>query len=147
MRALPFHPLRPALVAALALTAWPMAAQDEDAAAYRVETMKAIGGHTAGFFAILQEDVPHRAHLPVHANALAALAKIAPELFPEGSGAETDAKPAIWENPEDFAERLAAFDTAAANLAAAVAAGEAVGPAAMQLGQSCKGCHDDYRQQ
>ena len=146
MRALPFHPLRRALVVALALLAWPMAAQDEDAADYRAETMKAIGGHTAGFFAILQGKVPHAAHLGVHANALAELAKIAPTLFPEGSGEDSDALPAIWENPEDFTEKLVAFEVAAVNLAAAMG-GDQVGPAAQQLGQACKGCHDDYRAQ
>ena len=147
MRAHFTRALRPAIVASLALLAWPMAAQDEDAADYRVETMKAIGGHTTGFFSILQQKVPHAGHLPVHANALAELAKIAPSLFPAGSGDDTDALPAIWENPDDFAAKLAAFEDAAANLAAAVAAGDAIGPAAQQLGQACKGCHDDYRAQ
>lgn len=147
MRASFTRAFRQAVVASLALLAWPMAAQDEDAAGYRVETMKAIGGHTTGFFGILQGKVPHTAHLPVHANALAELAKIAPALFPAGSGADTDALPAIWENPDDFAAKLAAFEDAATNLAAAVAAGDAIGPVARQLGQACKGCHDDYRAQ
>ena len=147
MRASFTRTFRPAIVAALALLAWPMAAQDEDAADYRVETMKAIGGHTTGFFGILQGKVPHTGHLPVHANALAALAKIAPSLFPAGSGEDTDALPAIWENPEDFAAKLTAFEDAATNLAAAVAAGDGIGPAAQQMGQACKGCHDDYRAQ
>ena len=147
MRAPFTRTFRLAIVASLALLAWPMAAQDEDAADYRVETMKAIGGHTAGFFGVLQGKVPHTAHLPVHADALAALAKIAPSLFPAGSGEDTDARPEIWENPEDFAAKLAAFESAATGLAAAVAAGDAIGPAAQQLGQACKGCHDDYRAQ
>lgn len=147
MRASFTRTFRPAIVAALALLAWPMAAQDEDAADYRVETMKAIGGHTTGFFGILQGKVPHTGHLPVHANALAALAKIAPSLFPAGSGEDTDALPGIWENPEDFAAKLTAFEDAATNLAAAVAAGDGIGPAAQQMGQACKGCHDDYRAQ
>ena len=147
MRASFTRTFRPAIVAALALLAWPMAAQDEDAADYRVETMKAIGGHTTGFFGILQGKVPHAGHLPVHANALAELAKIAPSLFPAGSGEDTDALPAIWENPEDFAAKLTAFEDAATNLAAAVAAGDGIGPAAQQMGQACKGCHDDYRAQ
>ena len=148
MRVLESRPFRAALVAAVALAAWPMAAQDEAAATYRVETMKAIGGHTSAFFAILQGEVPHTAHLPVHAEALGKLAPLASTLFPEGSGGpDTDALDAIWESPEDFAEKLSAFEEAAAGLAAAVADGGAVGPAAMQLGQACKGCHDDYRAQ
>lgn len=140
--------LRAALLAPLALAAWPMAAQDEGAASYRVSTMEAIGGHTSALFAILQGEVAHTAHLPVHANALGNLAPLASTLFPEGSGGpDTDALDAIWENPEDFAEKLSAFEQAAAGLAAAVADGGEVGPAAMQLGQACKGCHDDYRAQ
>lgn len=59
----------------------------------------------------------------------------------------TRALPAIWENPEGFAERWAAFGTAAEALAAVAGDGldgmrGAVGP----VGGSCGACHDDFRQ-
>ena len=113
---------------------------------YRTHTMGAIGGHMQSLFDILRGKVDHADHLSVHADALASLAEITPTLFPPGSGGDdTDALPAIWEDPEDFAERLDAFKKAGAGLRAAAESGGNVMAAAQQLGQACKGCHDNYR--
>ena len=65
-------------------------------------------------------------------------------MFPEGSEGG-DALPAIWQNPEDFRARLTDFQQAAADLKSAVNGGGEIGPAFQQLGQACKACHDDYR--
>ncbi len=131
--------------AALALLAPPLGASEGDVE-YRKHTMEAVGGHTQALFDILGGKVDHTGHLAAHADALKALSGVVPALFPEGSGGgDSDALPAIWEDAEDFAERLGDFETAAANLSDVVAAGGEVMPAAMQLGQSCKGCHDSYR--
>ena len=128
----------------------PLAAHDaanhEGAAKYRHDTMQAIGGHMRAIVDILRRDVPHTDHLPIHTGALAALADITPTLFPPGSGGlDTEALPAIWENPEDFAQRVDAFREAAANLNDVAGKGGALGPAVKQVGQTCKGCHDGYR--
>ena len=127
----------------------PLAAHDENpegAAKYRHHTMQAIGGHMQAIVDILRRDVPHTDHLPIHTGALAALADITPTLFPPGSGGlDTEALPAIWENPEDFAQRVDAFREAAANLNDVAGKGGALGPAVKQVGQTCKGCHDGYR--
>lgn len=109
--------------------------------------MEAIGGHMQALSDILRGKVSHEDHLSIHAAALASLAEITPTLFPPGSGdGETEALPAIWENPEDFAERLDAFKEAGAGLRAAAETGGDVMAATRQLGQACKGCHDSYRQ-
>ena len=130
-----------ALVAAL-----PCAASQGDID-YRQHTMSAVGGHMQALGDILRGKVPHEAHLSVHAAALESLAKITPTLFPPGSGdGATEALPAIWEDPEDFAEQLEAFKAAAAGLRAAVDTGGDVMTATRQLGQSCRGCHDSYRE-
>lgn len=126
-----------------ALAAFPLAASEGDAD-YREHTMEAVGGHMQAMVDILKQSVPHTAHMTLHANAMADLAGIAGTLFPAGSEGG-DALPAIWEKPDDFASRLAAFDEAAAELKAAAAAGAGVGPAVQKLGQACKGCHDNYR--
>lgn len=128
---------------ALALAALPAAAAEGDAE-YREHVMEAIGGHMQSAAAILRRKVPHQAHLQLHAAALADLAGIADTLFPEGSGGG-DALPAIWENRDDFAERLQAFQTAASELRGAVSGGGDIGGAFQQVGQACKACHDDYR--
>ena len=51
------------------------------------------------------------------------------------------------ENPEDFQAKLAAFREAAGAMRDAAASGEPmqVGMALRDVGQACKGCHDDYR--
>ena len=146
---LPRSPL-PCVALLTLLASPPLAADDaanhEGAAKYRHHTMHAIGGHMQAIVDILRRDVPHTDHLPVHAGALAALAEITPTLFPPGSGGlDSEALPAIWENPEDFAKRVDAFREAAANLNDVARKGGALGPAVKQTGQTCKGCHDQYR--
>lgn len=127
------------------LLALPAQAGGEGDAEYRHHTMEAVGGHMQAMVDILKQKVPHTSHLALHANAMADLASIADTLFPEGSeGGE--ALPAIWADPEDFAERLADFQEAATGLKGAVG-GEGFGPAFQKLGQSCKSCHDDYREE
>lgn len=112
---------------------------------YREHTMDALGGHMQATVNILKGEVPHTSHLPIHASAIAALSETVPVLFPEGSGEDTDALPEIWEDPDDFAEKVATFQEAATAFDAAVTSGEGVGPALQNLGQACKSCHDNYR--
>lgn len=137
--------MRARILTLFALIAAPAFA-DEGAMDYRHHTMEAIGAHTQAFFDILQGKVAHQDHLAVHAGSIAELAAIAGTLFPEGS-AGGHALPAIWEEPEDFAERIATFQEAATGLRDTIAAGEPVGPAAQALGGACKGCHDNYREE
>lgn len=70
--------------------------------------------------------------------------------FPEGSHAGaiegTRARIDIWENPEDFASRLVAFNDAAVAMAAVASDGqEAVGGQVRNLAGTCSACHDAYR--
>ena len=118
----------------------------EGAIDYRQHTMAAVGGHMSAVVDIIQQKVPHTSHLQTHANALADLAAIAHTLFPEGSEGG-DALPAIWEEAGDFEAKVEAFREAANGFKAAAAGGDpaAAGMALRDLGQACKGCHDDYR--
>ena len=131
--------------AALALLAI-CAVADEGQVDYRQHVMAAVGGHMQAIADIVRGKVEHTGHTAVHANALADLADIAPTLFPAGSEGG-DALPAVWENAEDFQAKLAAFKEAAGALRDAAASGEPmqVGMALRDVGQACKGCHDDYR--
>ena len=119
---------------------------DEGAMDYRHHAMEAIGGHTAAFFDILQGKVPHQEQLALHAGALADLSAIVGSLF-EVNAPGGHALPEIWENPDDFAARVADFQQAAEGLRDAIAAGGEIGPAARTLGGSCKSCHDSYREE
>jgi cytochrome c556 len=130
----------------LLLTSHQVMAADEGAADYRHHTMEAVGGHMNAIADIVRQKVPHSSHIAMHANALDDIAQISDVLFPAGSEGH-DALPAIWENPEDFAEKLNAWKVSAAAFreAAATGAMENIGPALQNMGQTCKGCHDDYR--
>ena len=134
------------LVGAVALVAALPCAASQGDKDYRHHTMEAIGGHMQALMDILRGKVDHSEHLSVHAAALASLAEITPTLFPPGSGGDdTEALPAIWDNPDDFAERLDLFRKAGAGLRAAAETGGDVMAATRQVGQACKGCHDNYR--
>ncbi|MBF9060498.1 cytochrome c [Rhodobacterales bacterium HKCCSP123] len=86
------------------------------------------------------------------ANNLVALAAIDQSFsWPEGTDnfalEGTRALPAIWENPEGFAEDYMAFGAAAEGLAAVAGDGlEAVQAAMGSIGGTCGACHDDFRQ-
>ena len=72
--------------------------------------------------------------------------------FPAGTGPEagvkTDALPVIWEDPEDFAQKLANFRDKSGQLAAVAEGGDiaAIGDAFGATGGACKSCHDTYRE-
>jgi cytochrome c556 len=124
------------------------AGADENAVKYRQHTMDAVGGHMKAVGALAKGEVDHKGHLAVHVASLAALSGIAGDLFgPDTKGG--DALPKIWDEPDAFQKRLDAFRTAAKDLDAVVKSndmskfGEALGA----LGQSCKGCHDNFKKE
>lgn len=88
----------------------------------------------------------------IAANNLVALAAIDQSFhWPEGTDnftlEGTRALPAIWENPEGFAEDYMAFGAAAEGIAAVAGDGlDAMRAAIGPLGGSCGACHDDFRQ-
>ncbi|NJN52001.1 MAG: cytochrome c [Gammaproteobacteria bacterium] len=125
-----------------------IASADEGAIGYRQKVMDAVGGTMQAMVAIAKQEVPHGAHLKVHAANMAGLASIAGDVFPAGSGGgDSDALPAIWTDAAGFQERLDAFQAAATQLDAVVSSGDMskFGEALGGLGQSCKGCHDNFK--
>jgi cytochrome c556 len=68
-------------------------------------------------------------------------------LFPDGStNKDSDAKPEIWQNRDDFnswATKVKQVSLKAAQAASGGAA--ALGPALAEVGQACQGCHEKYR--
>lgn len=134
-----------AVAMALLLTAVPTEA-DEAAVEYRQHVLSSMGGHMQGLVKLLRQQVPHQAHMPIHVNGIANLAPAVGDIFPEGSNGG-DALDAIWEDTADFAMKVEAFQSAAAELKAAMDSGDmgAFGGAVQGLGQACKGCHDNYR--
>lgn len=112
----------------------------------RTDAMKAIGGGMKTLSGMAKGEIDFDA-----AKADAALATIVekgmtlPTLFePNETDPETEAKPAIWENWDDFVKKSENL-VAAAKGVGSISEQGAVGAALGQIGGTCKACHDDYR--
>ena len=83
------------------------------------------------------------------ADDLASVSKVSVErgFAPGSEKGKTRAKPAIWENTDDFAQKLANFRSEAAALAVAANAGDKAVTIEQfkQTGGACKACHDNYK--
>lgn len=121
----------------------------EDAKDYRSAVMTSLRGHIGASSMIARGLIENSGQLLGHAEGLANGAAELKNLFPEGSAVnESAALPAIWEEPEKFAAKIDALVEATGDFEAAAAGGdpEAIGAAFRQVGMSCRGCHDDFRQ-
>ncbi len=139
-----------ALLSILSMMTSPLVLADGEADfKYREGVMRTVGGQMSSMAAILRGQV-HLDRLAFHARGMAELAEIVPHIYPEGSGvSKSEALPAIWEKPDEFKEAVSKFVEAANGMARAAETGDmsAVGPAMKSLGQSCKGCHDNFREE
>jgi len=137
--------------AALALPALVEAAKPSPVFKLRHDNFEAMGRAMKGTFDEFKKPAPSIPVIQANANALAAAAVKVKGHFPKGTGPEagvkTEALPAIWERPADFAaaaDRLVNA-TKAFQLAAATGDLARIQPAAMAVGGSCKNCHDSFR--
>jgi cytochrome c556 len=117
---------------------------------YRQAVMKAIGGHMVAMVAIINGS-GNQGHLKTHADAMAALAEMSADVFPENSSemdGVTRARGSIWDKPKEFAAIQNTFLNAAKKLAAFASHNDraATGEQLRVLGKSaCKACHTDFR--
>lgn len=115
---------------------------------YRAGLMNSLSAHNSGLRAVLSGEVSQPDHVLHHARGIAAVAEMLVAVWPTGTGGEgTRAAPAIWENGEDFNQKVEVLRAAAARLRQSAEAGDAegVGAAAREIGQTCRSCHSDYR--
>ena len=120
----------------------------EDAKDYRSAVMTALRGHIGAASMIVRGLVENRGQLLGHAEGLASTANELTHIFPEGSNVgDSEALPAIWENPGEFAAAVERMRDATAAFEEAAAEGdqEAIGAAFRDVGMSCRGCHDNFR--
>jgi len=120
----------------------------EDAADYRTAIMTALRGHIGSASMIVRGLVEDNGHLVDHALALSNTAGELDRIFQEGSNVgESEALPAIWEKPEEFAAAVANMQEAADAFLEAAESGdpEVIGPAFRNVGMGCRGCHDNFR--
>ena len=118
----------------------------EDDVEYRQDIMSAIGNTLGSIGKIMKQEVDRPADLPKLVAALDELAQTASSLFQEGSEGG-DAMAEVWEQPEEFAQKVEAFKTATAAFREVASSGDPmqIGGALQQVGRSCKGCHDSFR--
>lgn len=140
-----------ACAALMAVTFAVPAAYADDAGEikYRKSVMKAVGGHMGAIVGILKSSTGNAANLQLHTDGMLALSGIAGTVFPAGSDfGDTEALPVVWEKPAEFAKAIKQFQDAAKGMAAAGTSGDMaqVGAALGPLGESCKNCHENFRE-
>ena len=84
-----------------------------------------------------------------NAIRIAQMSRMLDDAYAERSTAEnSDAKREIWENPEEFNERLNAFQVEAAKLAEVSHGGDqgAIVDQFKDLAGACKACHDKFKE-
>ena len=116
----------------------------------RHEGMEDIGDAMKLVSRELKGEAPDLAKVRDGAGTIARLAPQVTGWFPPGTGPDvgkTEAKPEIWNKPEDFAAKRDAFQKAARAFDAAARSGDltSIKAAHGELGKSCKACHDLYR--
>lgn len=136
---------------ALALSVLSVQASEvEDAIEYRQGVFTALKWNLMPMGAMVKGEMPYdQAEFTMRAERLAALSPMALEGFVEGSdGGESEAKPEVWTEMDKFS---AGFDTMHSSATALVEASRSgdldkIRPAFGEVAKSCKGCHDNFRE-
>ncbi|MGB5831772.1 MAG: cytochrome c [Thiohalocapsa sp.] len=142
------------LASAIMLVVVPATAEEvsmekaEQAIKYRQNVMSAMGGLLGTAVGQLREGFTFGPDLKGVAAGLKLVSSDVAALFPEGTDiGETKAKPEVWSDSEGFADKSTQAADAAAAFAEAVDSGDKkmMLQAFKMVGDSCKGCHEDYR--
>lgn len=139
-----------ALGAPALASAQPAASSDEGAIQYRQKVMSAVGADMGAIGDIMKYGLPFQSALVAHAQSLSKHADLAAAAFERKVVAgPTDAKPAVWEEPDRFLEKMRAMKAAADELAEVASDGTAtpaaIGARVKALGDSCGDCHKVFR--
>ena len=143
--------LVPLAALAIALPAQAQFKSPEDAVKYRKSAFTLMGAHFGRLAGMAQGKIPFDAKLAAeNADVLAAVVKLPYTAFGEGTDlvASTEAKPNIWKEMPAFTAAAEKMQGEVLKLQAAAKTGDlaqlkvAVGG----VGQSCKACHDKFRE-
>ena len=137
-----------ALLIAGAASAQDAAKADEGAIKYRQSLMESVGGDMASISNIMKYGLPLTGNLVVHAESLAAHAKLVSTAFERKvTAGQTDAEPAIWAKADEFKEKTKALETETAKLVEVAKTSDpaALGVQMKATGKACGGCHDNFR--
>lgn len=141
-----------AVAALIVLPAISLANPAEDALEARHGYMKMMSINMGKLSAMAKGDMAYDEALAsaAAANIVALTRYDTPGLFIPGTSSteidDSEALPAIWEKPDEFAQKFVAFAEAAQGAPEAVMGGQAnIGPALKKMGGACKDCHDTFR--
>lgn len=146
---------RVALLAVLAFgsTATALAQMKPEAVIeYRQSAMTMIGWNFSPMSAMVKGKIPFDAkEFAKHAERIAGLTPQVLEGFAKGSdkGAQTDAKPDIWANFDDFQSKLNDLVNESKTMSEVAAGGDETKMKEQfkKLGGACKACHDKYKKE
>jgi cytochrome c556 len=145
---------RPLAVAFLALTlSAPLASKADEAAIEARQSLMTLFSFNLGPMALMAQgrmDYDAETAQTAAANLYHASRHAQDRLWPEGTAQGefegSRARPAIWENLEEFASRYSALQDAAANMNEVAGDGlDALQGALGGLAGACRNCHDDFR--
>ncbi len=124
--------------------------KEEPMQSYRQSYFTLLAMNFSPMAAMVKGEMPwDEARLLAFAEDFAAVASVdVARAFPAGSDkGMTRAKPEIWENMDDFAEKYQALQAASVELLAAAKTGDksVIGGAIKDTGGACKACHDEYK--
>lgn len=137
-----------------ALLAVPFAAQAqfakvEDAVKYRKSALSVMGTHFGRVGAVVKGERPYdKAAVEADVAVVEMMAKLPWSAFVPGSDtADSKAKPEIWKEQDKFNAAAEKTQSEVAKLSAAAKSGDLgmIKTAFGAVGQSCKACHDNYR--
>jgi cytochrome c556 len=141
-------------VAFAALSTVPFAAhaqfaKAEDAVRYRHAAFTLMGAHMGRIGAVVKGAQPYdKAAVEKDAAILEMLSKLPWSAFPPGSDTEhSKAKPEVWKEQDKFKAAAEKMEGEVVKLSTAAKSGDltAVKTAFGAVGQSCKSCHDSFR--
>jgi len=140
------------LTAMTAFTAMPANAQfakAEDAIKYRESAMALLGFHFGAMGPVAKKEVPFDAErIQANMEVVQTLAALPWPAFEDEAYEGGNEMPELWLDPDGFQEKREAFEQNLEKLVKATDAGDfdAFRVAYGNTGQSCKSCHDSYRQ-
>ncbi|HYD79636.1 MAG TPA: cytochrome c [Paucimonas sp.] len=136
------------------LTAAPLAAHAqfakvEDAVKYRKSAFAVMGAHFGRIGAVVKGERPYdKTAVESDAAVVEFMSRLPWHAFPAGSGtADSKAKPEIWKEQDKFKAGAEKMQGEVGKLSAAAKTGDlaAIKAAFGNTAQSCKACHDNYR--
>jgi cytochrome c556 len=125
------------------------AADVDNAIEHRQGVFSAMKWYFGPMGAMIKGDMPYdQAEFTRRAEQLAKLAPMAEEGFVEGSAEGTEALPAIWEDMDTFSGGFDKLESTTAALVEASMSGDMaqIKPAFGDVAKTCKGCHDNFRE-